>query len=409
MNPTSKPPTKSKLPLLRQICNLIPGHLVGKLARETGVEDKARTFTPWSHLVSLMFAQLAHSFGLNDVCDALQMQGGLLQTVRGATAPSRNGLSHANKERSAEMAEKLFWKTLEHLSQQEPAFGRGRTWGKAHRFRRTIHVIDATVIELVANCMDWAKHRRRKAAAKTHLRLDLQSLLPRFVIVDTAAEHDNRRARELCAGVKEGEIVIFDKGYIDYEHLADMDQRGVYWVTRAKENMVYQVKERLPVKKGSKIISDELVHLTEPAGKALEVARRVTALVEVDGKEREMVFLTNNFSWSPQSVVDLYGCRWEIEGFFKQIKQTLQLSDFLGHSANAVKWQVWTALLVYLLMRYLSFLSKWPHSFTRLFTVLRAGLWLKFDLINLLQCYGTAGGPFRYRAQPEQAYFAGFS
>jgi hypothetical protein len=269
-------------------------------------------------------------------------------------------------------------------------------------------VIDATVIELVANCMDWAKHRRRKAAAKTHLRLDLQSLLPRFVIVDTAAEHDNRRARELCAGVKEGEIVIFDKGYIDYGHLADLNQRGVYWVTRAKENMAYRVEKRLPVKKGSKIISDELIYLTEPAGEALEVARRVTALVEVDGEEREMVFLTNNFFWSPQSVVDLYGCRWEIESFFKQIKQTLQLSDFLGHSANAVKWQVWTALLVYLLLRYLSFLSKWPHSFSRLFTILRAGLWLRIDLAGLLSRYGTAGGPLRFLARPEQAYFAGF-
>lgn len=359
--------------------------------------------------MSLMFAQLAHSFGLNDVCDALQMHREVLQTVRGATPPSRNGLSHANKARPAEMAEKLFWKVLEHLTQQEPAFGRGRSWGKAHRFRRTIHVIDATVIELVANCMDWAKHRRRKAAAKTHLRLDLQSLLPRFVIVDTAAEHDNRRARELCAGIKEGEIVIFDKGYIDYEHLADLDKRGVFWVTRAKDNMAYEVVKRLPVEKGSKIISDELIYLTEPAGRVLEVARRVAAWVEIKGQKREMVFLTNNFSWSPQSVVDLYGCRWEIEGFFKQIKQTLQLSDFLGHSANAVKWQVWTALLTYLLLRYLSFLSKWPHSFTRLFTLLRAGLWLKIDLANLLDRYGTAGGHLRHRAQPEQAYFAGFA
>lgn len=395
--------------LLRQICNLIPAHLVPRLGRETGADDKARTFSPWSHVVSLIYGQLAHSFGLNDVCDGLQMHRGLLATVRGATAPSRNGLSHANKERPAALAEQLFWKTLEHLCQQSPAFGRGRRWGKARRFCRTIHVIDATVIELVANCLDWARHRRRKAAAKTHLRLDLQSLLPRFVIVDTAAEHDNRRARELCAGVKEGEIVIFDRGYIDFDHLADLDQRGVFWVTRAKENMAYKVVKRLPVKQGSKIISDELVHLIQPAGQKLEVARRITARVEVDGKEREMVFLTNNFFWSPQSVADLYGCRWEIESFFKQIKQTLQLSDFLGHSANAVKWQVWTALLTYLLLRYLSFLSKWTHSFTRLFTVLRAGLWLKSDLFELLKSYGTAGGHFRFLAQPEQAYFAGFS
>src|ERR1017187_9449250 len=107
-------------------------------------------------------------------------------------------------------------------------------------------------------------------------------------------------------------------------------------------------------------------------------------------------------------VADLYRCRWQIEVFFKQIKQTLQLADFLGHNANAVRWQVWTALLVYVLLRYLSYLSQWSHSFTRLFTVLRAALWEKLDLLKLLACYGTAGGSFRHLARPEQAHFPGF-
>src|ERR1051325_9878856 len=118
--------------------------------------------------------------------------------------------------------------------------------------------------------------------------------------------------------------------------------------------------------------------------------RRIVALVEVDGQEREMIFLTNNLEWSAQTVVDLYQCRWEIEVFFKQIKQTLQLADFLGHSANAVRWQVWTALLTYLLLRYVSFLSDWSHSFSRLFTLIRTCLWKKWDLLSLLKIYGTA-------------------
>ena len=121
-----------------------------------------------------------------------------------------------------------------------------------------------------------------------------------------------------------------------------------------------------------------------------------------------MVFLTNQMEWSPQTIADLYQSRWEIEVFFKQIKQTLQLADFLGTSANAVRWQVWIALLVYLLLRYLAYLSKWSHSFTRLFTIIRASLWRNWDLRKLLQRYGTAGGSFRYLAQPEQAYLPGF-
>jgi hypothetical protein len=405
-NKTLKP-TRGKLNILRQICNLIPEHATAKIARETGAEDKSRTFSPWSHTVSLLDAQLTHCIGLNDLCDSLQLRSGPLSTIRGATPPSRNGLSHANRERSADMAEKLFWSVLEHLKTQSPGFARGRRRGPAFRFKIPIHVLDSTTLELVANCMDWAKHRRRKAAAKTHLRLNLQNLLPGFAIVDTAAEHDNRRARELCADLKSGEIALFDKGYVDFEHLRDLDERGVFWVTRAKENMAYTLAHRLTKPQG-KIVRDEAIILNDLDKPAPELMRRVVALVPVEGEEREMTFLTNHLEWSPRSVADLYRCRWQIEVFFKQIKQTLQLADFLGHNANAVRWQVWTALLTYVLLRYLSHLSKWAHSFTRLFTILRAALWEKYDLLKLLACYGTAGGSFRHLAQPEQAYFPGF-
>jgi len=126
-------------------------------------------------------------------------------------------------------------------TEQSPGFAAGNWRGPAFRFKLPIHVIDSTTMELVANCLDWAKHRRRKAAAKTHLRLNLQSLLPGFALVDTAAEHDNLRARELCADLKSGEIALFDKGYVDFDHLRDLEERGIFWVTRAKENMAYEV------------------------------------------------------------------------------------------------------------------------------------------------------------------------
>ena len=408
MNQLKTAPARSKFSILRQICNYIPAFLVPQIARDTGAEDKARSFSPWSHVVSLLYGQLSHSLGLNDLCDSLQLHSGPLVSVRGATPPSRNGLSNANRERPAEMAEQLFWQVLGHLGQETPGFVQGRSRGAAFRFKVPIHVVDSTVMELVANCMDWAQHRRRKAAAKTHMRLNLQSLLPNFVIIDTAGEHDNKRARELCAGIKSGEIVLFDKGYVDFEHLQDLEERGVFCVTRAKDNMAYEVVGTMPASNDPKILRDEIIQLSNPKQAAPELMRRVVALVEVDGEEREMVFLTNNLTWSPRSVADLYRCRWQIEVFFKQIKQTLQLADFLGHNANAVRWQVWTALLVYLLLRYLSYVANWAHSFTRLFTILRAVLWDKLDLRGLLDCYGTANGKFRNLAQPDQAYFPGF-
>ncbi len=182
-------------------------------------------------------------------------------------------------------------------------------------------------------------------------------------------------------------------------------------MTRAKDNMSYKVTQRYQDEPGGKIISDELIEL-QTAGSRKdypELLRRIVARVEVDGKEVEMTFLTNNLEWSAESIAELYRCRWQIEVFFKQIKQTLQLADFLGTTANAVRWQIWTALLVYLLLRYLAFLSQWNHSFSRLFTMVRACLWKKWDLLELLKTYGTAGGSFRYCGAPEQAYLPGFA
>jgi len=403
-------PTASKFSVLNQLCNFIPPHLVSKLARETGVEGKARTFSPWSHVVSLLYAQLTHSLGLNDVCDALRLHSGPLSALRGAKPPCKNTLSHANRTRAPQMAERLFYSMLEYLQNLQPGFGGNRRPRFVFRFKRLIHVVDTTTIGLMARSLDWAKHRRRKAAAKCHVRLDLQSFLPRCAIVDTAAEHDNCRARELCAAVQPGEIVIFDKAYLDFAHLADLSLREVFWVTRAKDDLRCRVARRLQQGSVGHILRDEVIGLRIGVSRKdyPECLRRVSALVEVDGEVREMVFLTNNVSWSAQTIADLYRCRWQIEVFFKELKQTLQLADFLGHSEGAVKWQVWTALLTYLLLRFCAWLSQWSHSFTRLFGLLRSALWQKLELRSLLQSCGTAAGGGRFLGRPEQAYLVGF-
>jgi hypothetical protein len=403
-------PTRGKFSILRQICNFIPNHLVPKLARETGVEEDARTYTPWSHVVTLLFAQLTHSLGLNDVCDGLALHSGPLSAIRGARPPKRNTLSHANRTRDPAMAEKLFWQTLEHLQNLCPGFGWGRRPRFAFRFKRVIHLVDSTTLQLVANCMDWAKHRRRKAAAKCHLRLNLQSFLPHFAIVDTARHSDAKKAWELCAGLRAGEIVIFDRAYVDLRHLFELFKRGVSWVTRAKEGMQFKVVRRYQWGRIGNILRDDVVQMKSSASRRLYpvALRRIVARVEVDGQMREMTFLSDNLQWSAQTIADLYRCRWEIEVFFKEIKQTLQLTDFLGHNANAVRWQVWTALLTYVLLRFCAWLSQWGHSFTRLFTLLRSALWLKLDLRGFLESYGTAGGSFRFLGTPEQAYFPEF-
>ena len=399
---------RHKFEVLRQLCNLIPPFLVSKVAKRTGVDKKARSFSPWSHVVTMLFGQLTHAISLNDVCDALKLFSGPFSAIRGASGPSPNALSHANRVRDARMAEQLLWEQMNHLQTASPAFVAGRQ--RLPRFKRRMYAVDSTVIRLVANCMSWAKHRRRKAATKLHMRLDLQSLLPRFAIVDLAPHHDNTRAPQMCAELKAGEIAIFDRAFLGFAHLWNLTQRGVFWVTRAKEHMDYRVVKRNLRRPDGAIVRDDWIRWRGPKSKTLypEVVRRVVAVVELQGEKVQMEFLTNNLQWSPQSVADLYRCRWDIEKFFRILKQTFQLADFLGNSANAVHWQIWTALLLFVLLRYLAFLSRWQQSFTRLWALCRSTLWRKIDLLELLRSYGTAPDTGRFISRPEQAYFAGF-
>jgi hypothetical protein len=409
MQNTKPKPARSNFTIFRQVCQTIPGSLVTELAHKVGIENQCRTFSPWSHTCAMMYAQLAHSQSLNDLCDSLELESSALATIRRATPPSRNGISHANKNRTADFAEALYWRVQAFLKASHSNFGFGH--GKknyAHRFKSNIHLIDATTIQLVANCMDWAQHRRRKAGIKCHCRLNMQSYLPSFVLIDTAAEHENTRAREVCAGLKAGEIAVFDKGYIDFGHLNDLHQREVSWVTRAKDSMAYDIVRTLNEPAGN-ILKDVVIkfHYHNSKHAYPEELRLVEAKVEVDGKEEVMTFITNNLQWKPQSVADLYRCRWQIELFFKSLKQNLQVADFLGYSANAVRWQIWTALLVHLIMRFLAWKSRWSSYFGRIFTLVRATLWRRLDLMKLLELYGTAGMNKRMRTRPEQAFLPG--
>jgi hypothetical protein len=403
-------PAKHQYTILKQICQHIPAHLVPKLARSFGIDKKARSFSPWSHIVSMLHVQIAHSLSLNDVADTLRNHSGVLSTIRGATPPSRNGLSHANRIRDPNMAQALFWDVLSHIQTKHSNFGLGHKYsGLPRRFKRTIYAVDSTTIQLVANCIDWAKHRRRKAAAKCHMQLNLQTFLPEFAIVKEASTHDSTEAYRLCLNLKSGEIAVFDKAYVDFTHLADLDKREVFWVTRAKTNMKYRIVKQ-HTKPKDDIVCDALIELETPKSQKAypQRLRLVMAYVEINGVKKLMTFITNNMTWAPSSICDLYKCRWGVEVFFKQIKQTLQLGDFLGHSKNAILWQVWMALLAYVLIRYIGYLGQWKGSFSRLFTLLRGVLFSRLDAFSVMSLCGTARGSPRMVGSPQQAYLPGF-
>jgi IS4 transposase len=420
-NTSVKNTLRSKHCTLKQVCNLIPKHLLASALKDCGLKDTSRTFSIWSHTVAMMFGQLVHAVSLNDICDSLRLHASLLLCVGKATAPARNTLSHANRTRDAIFVETLFWKVLNHLESLSPGFGtdRGRK-GFPRRFKTAmIHAIDSSTIQLVANCMDWAAHRRRKAACKIHVRISVHDMLPRLVIVREAKPHDNTQARELCAPLRAYEIALFDKAYLDFKHLFSLACRKVFWVIRAKSNLKVRVRKKLQKPLSQKqaekfdhpvVLRDDIVILQNPKSRKDYPGefRRVLARVKVDGKWKIMSFLTNNLEWSASSVGELYAARWSIEVFFKQLKGVLKLAGFLGHSLNAVRWQIWTALLVYVLLRYQAHASGWRGSFSRLFTLLRGVMWDRLDVLKLLKSYGTAGGPFEHSPGPRTTWLPGF-
>ena len=439
-------PQKSTMTVIAQIASWIPDRIVENLAHKYKIQT--RSFSADSHVVAMLYAHLSHALSLNDICDSLRNHAGPLSQIRNCTPPSRNGLSHANMTRNADMAEDLFWTVFKSLSRQYPEFlTSSRNYpGLPHRFRkRTLRAVDSTTIRLTAFSMDWAKHRRQKAAAKMHTALNMRSFLPNFVIVKSAKDSDPKTAWELCAGMREGEIVVFDKAYVDFKHLKTLDIRGVFWVTRAKDNMLYEVVGQrvggkwMPVGETASptqgeneeasasgevmgqqeagkrkyawrkcvIKSDEKIRLSgvKTRENYPDELRLVTAMVEVKGKMVEMSFITNNFEWSAYSVCQLYQCRWGVEVFFKELKQTLQLADFLGYNENAVRWQIWTALLAYLLLRFIAWLNKWRHQFSRMFTLARAVLWNYFQLTSVIECCDTPRQRRHIiRGSPETAY-----
>lgn len=401
-------PQRNTMVVLGQIVKHIPKKLIGKLKDKYKIQT--RSFSATSHVVSMLYAQLSHALSLNDICDCLHFHAGYLEQIRCCVPPSRNGLAHANATRDARMAEELFWAVLDDLKARYPEFLKTsrRYPGMPWRFKRAIHVVDSTTIKLIAKCMNWAKHREQKAAAKMHLDLDLSSFLPNFAIVNRAKDSDPKMAWTLCAPIRSGEIVVFDKAYVDFEHLYHLHHRNVIWVTRAKDNMCFEVvgqqlseeemqqarhmyENRIFVGQQPIVLSDCRIKLAKETTceKYPEELRMITACVLQNGKPGMMSFITNQFEWSAYSICDLYLARWGIEVFFKEIKQTLQLADFLGTSETAIKWQIWMALLAYLLLRLVAWLGNWKRSFRRIYTLVKGMLWSQRTLSSLMKFIET--------------------
>jgi hypothetical protein len=356
--------------MFSQLLKLFPRTEFQALVKRTHAERHARGFTCWGQFVAMLFCQLGRAHSLREICGGLRSSEGKLKHL-GITAPNRSTLAYANEHRPWQLYRAVFQELLARCQHAVPA-------RRKFRFKHKLVSLDSTVIDLCATLFDWAKFRRTKGAVKLHCLLDHDGYLPSVVVVTEGKRHDVRVARTLR--FDPGTIVVMDRGYVDYAWFGRLTIDGVFFVTRLKDNALYRVVERRRPPERSSVQRDEVIRLTGVAAetKCPHDLRRVA--VYDPEKAETLVFLTNQLTFGATSIAAIYKDRWQIELFFKALKQNLKIKTFVGTSANALKVQVWTALIAMLLLKYLQLRSRFAWSLSNLVALLRMNLFTHRDL-----------------------------
>jgi hypothetical protein len=347
-----------------QILQIFPKTQFYSAVKETESEKGAKGFTCWGQFVAMLFCQLGQARSLREICGGLSSCLGKLKHLGIDAAPNRSTLSYANKKRPWQLYEKIFYQLLGICRPIVP--------GKKFRFKNKLYSLDASVIDLCVTLFDWATFRRTKGAVKLHLLLDHDGYLPVFANITEGNVHEVNIARSLS--FPKGSVVVCDKGYTDYALFARWSGEGVYFVTRQKENADYEVVEERPLPKNRDVLKDQIIFLSGYAAKKKypHRLRRIEAWDLVSGET--FVLLTNHLGFGATTIAAAYKDRWQIEVFFKTIKQNLRVKTFVGTSANALKTQIWTALIAILLLKYLKFRSSFGWSVSNLVAMLRYNL-----------------------------------
>ena len=354
-----------------QMLNIISRREFYKAVVETGAENKAKGFTCWQQFVAMLFCQLGQAHSLREITGGLATCLGKLKHLGVESAPNRSTLSYANEHRPWQLYERVFYGLLDGC--------RGLTQGeKKFRFKNKLFSLDATVIELCASLFDWAKFRQTKGAVKLHLLLDHDGYLPVFAHITEGKVHEVNIAREVF--LPRGSIVVIDRGYVDYELFSRWTEQGVYFVTRQKDNADYRVIEQRQLPYGRNILKDEVIELRGFYSQQRCAYRLRRIELWDEENEQVIVIVTNHLSFGSTTIASIYRDRWQIEIFFKTIKQNLRIKTFVGTSSNAVMIQIWTALIAILLLKYLKFRSTFGWSLSNLVAMLRYNLFTYRDL-----------------------------
>jgi hypothetical protein len=357
-----------------QLLKLIPRHEFETLAKQHHSGRSFRSASRWSQFVTMAMGQLSGRNSLRDIVENISAQTHRLYHL-GSAKFSRSNLSRINENKPYALYEALFEKLLKRCQGVVP--------GHQFRFKNPLYSLDASTIDLCLSVFPWAKFRTTKGAVKLHVGLNHAGYLPEFVTLTEGRKHDVTVGRILK--FPKGSIVVMDKAYNDYTWYKQLTDNGIFFVTRLKANAKYRVIERREVIQNKGLTSDQTIEFTglQIAKKCPVRLRRIGYRDSVTGKH--YVFLTNNFKLAARTIADLYKARWQVELFFKWIKQNLKIKSFVGTSKNAVMTQIWIALCMYLLLAFLKFQSKLTKSMQQILRLLQLNLFEKRDMMALLR------------------------
>lgn len=361
--------------IFSQILCMIPRLEFQAAVNEHKAERHARGFSSWTQFIAMMFCQLGHAQSLREITGGLAASEGKLKHLGVSEPPKRSTLSYANEHRPWQVYQTVFNQILSRCQ------GEAASKKRKFRFKHKLLSLDSSVIPLCLSVFDWAHYKRTKGAVKLHMVLDHDGYLPSFAVITEGKTADITAAKRMTFAA--GTMLVFDRGYADYHWWLTLTSQKVNFVTRLKDSAEYGIVEIRPVTEGSNILRDEVILLTAQQQIGPEAyLRRIEVWVE--DKKESMVFVTNHRKLAASTIAAIYKERWQIELFFKALKQSLKVKTFVGTTENAVQTQIWTALIAMLLIKYLQLKSTFQWSLSNLVALIRQQLFVYRDLFTWL-------------------------
>jgi len=360
--------------LFSQIISKLDRNIFSKLVSNYQTDKHEKGYNSWTHLVAMLFCQFAKSQSVRDISNGLRSATGNLNHLGIQKAPSKSSISYQNKHRNWELFREYYYQLLGSLGQQVEF--------KQIKFRikTKIFLLDATIISLCLSLFDWAKYKTAKGAVKMHTLLDFDGNLPAYVNITDGKTADNKGAYDVP--LLKGSVIVADRFFNDFSLLHIWDSKGVYFVIRHKENIQYTVikENELPDNRHQHILIDQIIELKKTSSKNKYPKRIRRVVVWNDVNKQTIEIITNQMTWTANTIGELYKSRWQVEIFFRDIKQLLHIKSFIGTSENAVLIQIWTALITILILKVLKAMAKFNWHLSNLVAFIRLNLFVKINL-----------------------------